>query len=819
MKYPNHLRRLTAVLLTLLLLCGTGAAAGAAGQSGSAGDDAQALSALVAQHWSEEFFSSMTLTAGAPQAVIDGEVHALGSSPRVSGGEALLPAQAVAEVRDIPLSLELQGAEALMTESEAEALGLEVEVLEGGSILVTAPFQTRRLLVKTLPGAAPEASDAAVVLPLGRDRYALQFETEAQARTACTRLSADPKVIYAEPDSIASLDALGWGTDAIAAPAFQAVLPAARETVIVAVLDSGLDSTNALFSGRVTAKQWNFVAGNSNPADDHARGHGTHVSGIVADATPSNVKIMPLKVMHANGSGAASLIIEGLSYAVEHGARVVNMSLSSAYTNRESWAEALSAAAAAGVTVVASAGNDSQSHRSYPASLHNAIAVAASDSTGAPWSGSNYGSWVDIAAPGVKVTSTVPGGYASLTGTSMAAPYVSAAAALVISHSPGVEQKQILPYLQSISTKWSDPTLAQKYGPGVLNLKPRALAEFLPAALTLAPGESTQLQGTVCPPDFTRAFRYTTQLPAVAAASDGGALLALHAGTTSLTVSNGSSSVTLPVTVTGTVDPLTASLSITAMSLTPPAKTDYHPGEALDCAGGSLRLSFSDGSSMEAALLPGYCTGFDPNTPGTQLVTVSLGGLTASFAVTAGERAATLSIETLPDKLIYKQGEALDLTGGSLRLSFADGRSEVLPMGSERVTAARPAEHSEDIGFGYVTLCLDDSAAISYLVAMVNSAGRIDTLVERLDLRYKKDEVNFAIADGAHFTWECSPAGVIAIDAEGTMTCLGTGSTTVSLVLDRPGQTKHTLAQIEVTVSYTFWQWLLVIFLFGWLWL
>lgn len=217
--------------------------------------------------------------------------------------------------------------------------------------------------------------------------------------------------------------------------------------VIVAVLDTGVWIDHPLLAGR-TVPGYDFFDNDSDPSDTD--GHGTHVAGIVASATEGlPVKIMPVRVMDSGG-GYDSVIGEGIRYAVDNGADIINMSLTgngySLYLE-----EAVEYASASGVVVVVSAGNDSDdTSKHYPAGIEKCITVSASDRYDGFADFSNFGDEVDVAAPGVGIVSSTTldadnygplDGYTLMSGTSMAAPFVSAAASIL-----KLDDKMLLPY-------------------------------------------------------------------------------------------------------------------------------------------------------------------------------------------------------------------------------------------------------------------------------------------------------------------------------------------------------------------------------------
>lgn len=218
--------------------------------------------------------------------------------------------------------------------------------------------------------------------------------------------------------------------------------------VIIAVLDTGLDTGNAEFAGRlvpgynaitnqtVAASGWGVVA--------DGNGHGTHVTGTAAAATQNGygiagiapgARIMPIKVMPDSGSGDFADLVEGLDWAVAHGADVINISLSASSLGSMGgiYGARFTAAVNDGVVVVASSGNDGATQSNYPCGFASVICVASTTKSGSAVSTfSTRTTNVDVAAPGESIVSTIPGGsFSSANGTSMAAPHVAGTVALM----------------------------------------------------------------------------------------------------------------------------------------------------------------------------------------------------------------------------------------------------------------------------------------------------------------------------------------------------------------------------------------------------
>lgn len=211
-------------------------------------------------------------------------------------------------------------------------------------------------------------------------------------------------------------------------------------SVVIAIVDTGIDMLHPDLQGKIVAG-FDFVNNDSDASDDH--GHGTHCGGIAAANGNDNIgvcgmapncSLMPVKVLDANGSGYLSAVANGITWAVDHGAKVVSMSLggSSGTTTLQ---QAVDYAWSNGAVVVAAAGNDGDTRAHYPGYYANCIAVASSDQNDLRSSFSTYGSWVDVAAPGSGILSSVPGGgYEYWSGTSMATPAVAGLAGLLFSH-------------------------------------------------------------------------------------------------------------------------------------------------------------------------------------------------------------------------------------------------------------------------------------------------------------------------------------------------------------------------------------------------
>jgi type VII secretion-associated serine protease mycosin len=265
-----------------------------------------------------------------------------------------------------------------------------------------------------------------------------------------------------------------------------------NDDVIVAVIDTGVQSDHPDLAGRLT-EGYNVINPGAPPEDDV--GHGTHVAGIIA-ATVNNAegvagmtwytKIMPIKALDSSGTGSTYSVAEAVIWATDHGADVINLSLGN-YAQAAFLHDAIKYARGRGVLIVAASGNDNTDQPGYPAAYPEVLAVAATDpDTGRAYF-SNYGDYIDLAAPGTNIPSTYPGGrYAALSGTSMASPHVAALIALVRSVNPGLSPDEITQLLRETATDMGAPGPDPEYGYGVIDVR-RALERA--AGMTAASDE------------------------------------------------------------------------------------------------------------------------------------------------------------------------------------------------------------------------------------------------------------------------------------------------------------------------------------------
>jgi thermitase len=241
----------------------------------------------------------------------------------------------------------------------------------------------------------------------------------------------------------------------------------------IAIVDSGIRDSHPDLNAKVVAQR-DFVNGDRKAED--TLGHGTHVAGIAAAETNNGTgtagvcpecTLMAAKVVGRNGTGTTADAIAGIVWSAKNGAKVINVSIG-AYGYVKAEHDAVKYAAGKGAVLIAAAGNDNVSTKTYIAAYPEVIAVAATNNVNRRAKFSNKGRWVDVAAPGVGIVSTFPSrGYRSLSGTSFSAPHVAGVAGLLASQgrSPAEIRRRILGTARDLGPRGKD-TL---YGHGLVD--------------------------------------------------------------------------------------------------------------------------------------------------------------------------------------------------------------------------------------------------------------------------------------------------------------------------------------------------------------
>ncbi|WP_433829832.1 S8 family peptidase [Actinoplanes sp. CA-015351] len=352
------------------------------------------------------------------------------------------------------------GAVAAATPAEAAAPVLGQIKLAGSATAVDGSY------IVVLKSGAQQASlskayGATVKRSFGK---ALNGFEATMTETQAKRLAANSKVAYVEQNQVISLAATQtnatWGIDRIdqrARPLSTTyTYPVTASNVTAYIIDTGILNTHSQFGGRAVSG-YDFVDSDSNSTD--CNGHGTHVAGTVGGSTygvAKAVKLVGVRVLSCTGSGTTAGVIAGVNWVTANAVKpaVANMSLgggaSTALDN------AVASSIASGITYAVAAGNsNANASTASPARVASALTVGATTSTDARASYSNYGSVLDIFAPGSSITSawyTSTSATNTISGTSMASPHVAGAAALALSRNPSYTPAQVASSLITNST-------------------------------------------------------------------------------------------------------------------------------------------------------------------------------------------------------------------------------------------------------------------------------------------------------------------------------------------------------------------------------
>lgn len=340
-----------------------------------------------------------------------------------------------------------------------------------------SPAQQRSALsaAGTVSGDAIEGTDFVAVPTDGQDPVEL-----------VAQLDADPRVAEVQLNYVRTAD--GWTNDPLldaAWPYFSTIrLPRAWDLnaglmTVIAVVDTGVNPNHPDLVGGVSGG-WDFVNDDNNAMDDY--GHGTQVAGAAAARGNNGIglvgaawqaSVLPVKVLDSNGEGSDQDVADGILFAANQGADVINLSLGGP-DESPVLLSAIEYAVSHGSVVVVAAGNEGSNAPHYPAAyaplVDGLIAVGATDGWGTLTEFSSWGDWVSVTAPGLKIGVPVSsGGYGWATGTSFAAPLVSGVAALVIdddpTSSPAATEAAIVSTARDAGPRGVDPF----YGRGVLD--------------------------------------------------------------------------------------------------------------------------------------------------------------------------------------------------------------------------------------------------------------------------------------------------------------------------------------------------------------
>ena len=350
-------------------------------------------------------------------------------------------------------------------------------------------FVPDELLIQFVAGVTKEkenevlrshgASEIDEIQPIRVKRIKVPEQALEQVKEA---LSKNKHVKFVENNFLASAGGVPndpsyqtqWHLAKVSAPAAWDI-STGTSNIDIAIIDSGVDPTHPDLAGKLLPG-WNFLNGTTDTHD--VKGHGTAVAGTAAAVTNNAAgvagmawqnRIMPLVVLDAYNYARYSNIANAIIYAADRGVRVINVSIggTSSSTTLQS---AVTYAWNKGALVFACAMNDGVATPNYPAACANAMAVAATDSSDNKASFSNYGSWINISAPGTYIyTTNNGGGYGAWNGTSFSSPLTAGLAALVLSVNPLLSAQQVKDIMVQNSDDLGVAGFDQYFGFGRIN--------------------------------------------------------------------------------------------------------------------------------------------------------------------------------------------------------------------------------------------------------------------------------------------------------------------------------------------------------------
>lgn len=591
--------------------------------------------------------------------------------------------------------------------------------------------------------------------------------------------------------------------------------------VIIAVIDTGVDYnhpdlrdniwTNAAEianngidddgNGYIDdVRGWDFSSNDNNPMDDNR--HGTHVAGIIAakgnngtgvSGVNWSARIMPLKFLSFDGGGSTAGAIRALEYAVSMGAKVSNNSWGGGQRS-QALADAITAANRGGhlfVTAAGNAGTNNDTRPSYPANfpIANIISVTATNGSDRLATFSNYGSTtVHVAAPGTSILSTIPSNsYATLSGTSMASPFVAGLAGLVLAANPSLSVTQVKDAILQNVDKITALN-GRLISAGRINaFKAVSSVATSPIPLALTPTSGTiPVNGTL---QFTvnggaGPYTWSSSNPAVGAINNNtGLLTGRSAGTTTVTATD-----TRGATVTS------QNITITALGVTPNGgRVAVGQTLQLTASGGTAPYQWTSGNNAVATISNnGLLTAV---APGTTTITVQdANGLTAQSGTVDVFRDTAAAITIAPASLVLArsgQGQ-LNVTGGSSPYSWHSANPAIATVSNTGVVQALAA--------GKTVVHVTDA-----------SGATATTNIEIRDVQVQTQSGSTSIAVGgtmqfsatggtAPYQWSVSSPAIARINTNGVLTGLSPGQVSVTAT-DTTGITATSPALTIAAVS------------------
>lgn len=708
---------------------------------------------------------------------------------------------------------------------------------------------TNRVAVRTTSEYDFTEYHPLAILSNNEYKYLLQFSSYSEANDCIESLQSNKNVVYAEIDGITGLPidefsyedldissysdysetqraSNSWGVSAIEADVFADYLRNNfNNHITVAVVDTGV-SNHSFLQGRILNGGIDYVNGDNDPTDDE--GHGTHVAGTVVDCTPGlNIDILPVKVMKPewgknkygdwviNGTGNNSQISAGIDYAVKMGADVINLSLGGQGCSNQIH-ESVVKAIKSGVAVVVSAGNVNANTQYYcPAHVSEAITVSAIDSslTRSVWDlkngkASNYGNSVDIAAPGTGILSSVPssvydpdgnryyhGDYDSWNGTSMAAPHISAAVAMIkyagIATSPAQIESTLIGTCKDLGTTGKDVY----YGYGVPKLSSLIKDSIKPSislsntSATLYKGQKYTLSASVSPGDVL--VNWNTSDSSVATVSNG------------VVTANGEGTATITAFFTYNGTNYSAQCKVTVkkpgITLSESTKSVYQTNTftlKATTLPTNQTVFWSSSNTNVATVSNGVVTAINP---GTATITASLTYSGQAYSATCNVTVKEVSVKLDQSSKTVYQTDEFTLTATSTPLgqtiTWSSSDNSVAKVTNGKVVAINPgtANITASIVYGGKTFSASCAITVKKVSVELDTHEKTVLIGENASLKAKTSP------EGLSTTWE-STNNMVASISGGNITAKAPGTVTITVSMVYNGRTYSDKCTLNVVM-------------------
>lgn len=633
--------------------------------------------------------------------------------------------------------------------------------------------------------------------------YLLQFDSFSEAKNCISVLENEEGVVCAQMDGtietppdeesqldVSSLDvdvsSLSWGVSAIEADKYASFLSKNYNgQVTVAVIDTGV-AKHSFLNSRIINGGRDIVNNDDDPSDDN--GHGTHVAGTIVDCTPGlNINIMPIKVLKYDGGGSDAQVIAGIKWARQNHVDVINLSLGSINRVPPGGAieYAVNQAVAEGITVVKAAGNenDDTKYRS-PSNASAPIVVAAVDSSLNRAKNSNYGSSVDLCAPGVNIkSSTYDGGYGYKSGTSMAAPHIAAAAAMVKYQYPNYTPAQIESTLTNVCMDLGTKGKDFYYGYGIPKLSNLIKEQINPSinlstkSLSMYKGQKSTLSASVSPGDVD--VKWNTSNASVATVNNG---IVTATGT-------GSATITAFFAYNGTNYSATCSVTVKSpgLTLSETSKSMYQTNTfdlIASVVPSGQSVFWTTSNSNVATVSNGRVTAVNPGTA-TITASMSYNGETYSASCIVIVKEVSVKLDQT-SKTVYQTDEfslSATATPSGQTISWASSYTNVAKVSNGKITAINPgtANITASITYGGKTFSATCTVTVKKVSLELNTRSKSLIIGDNYSL------VATTSPSGLTVTWE-SVNNMIASVSAGKVNAKAPGNVTISATMTYNGK-------------------------------